>query len=94
MDESHPLLLIKKKGNYRNIFYEVNLLVIRLDRNGKYCESTPCKCCINFMNSVSPNIKINKVYYFDKNGKFCCEKLKNMKTDHISNGYRKIKTKN
>jgi len=83
--------IIKNLGNYINVFYEVNLLVIRIDKKGNYVSSKCCDCCIKFMNSISSHIKIKNIYYFDENGKFCCEKLKNMKTDHVSVGFRKIK---
>jgi hypothetical protein len=82
---------VKNRGNYRNIFYGVNLLVIRIDRNGKYVSSRPCSYCISFMNSISSKIKISKIYYFDEKGKFVCDKLDTIDKGHISIGFRKMK---
>lgn len=81
------------KGNYRNVFYgtkTINLLVIRIDKYGNYCSSRPCSSCLKFMKTID-GLKISKVYYFDTNGKFICEKLKDMKSEHTSLGYRTIK---
>jgi hypothetical protein len=79
------------KGNYRRVFYEVNLLVIRIDRNGNYASSMPCSNCIKFMNSISSKIKINKIYYFNEQNQFVCKKLNTINSTHVSLGFRKLK---
>lgn len=63
------------------------LYVIRFNKKKELKESKPCKHCILLMQKVG----INKVIYSNGNGELVCEKVKNMKNDHISKANRKIK---
>lgn len=36
-------------------------------------------------------IRIKKIYYFDTKGNFICKKLKDIKSEHISCGFRMLK---
>lgn len=86
------LFLLRLEGKKSIVFYgaNVNILVIRVDKDGNYCSSEPCCNCLKFMKTID-KIKINKVCYFDKEGKFVCKKLEDIKGEHTSCGFRSIK---
>ena len=87
----HELLLIildllclgiKEKGG---IFYEPNtkkidLVVIRINKNGDMCNSRPCYNCLNMMRIVN----IRKVYYSVNATDIICESVKDMISIQIS----------
>lgn len=41
--------------------------------------------CLDFLNSISC-VKVDKIYYYDIDGKISCEKLKNMKMTYYTKG--------
>lgn len=70
------------KTNYRNM----TILVIRLNSEGKLCNSKPCKNCCEIMRLHG----IRKVIYSNEHGKLESYKLSEFYSDHISKGYRLI----
>jgi len=51
--------------------YHADLYIVRITRNGSYSMSRPCSYCWNLLQSVN----IKHVYYTDREGRFCKEKL-------------------
>ena len=70
-----------KLNNYRKILKSsnvVDIVVIRINRNGKLGYSRPCKRCIKYMMRLNEMIKINNVYYSHSDGIIYKEQLKFM----------------
>lgn len=74
---------------------KISIMVIRTDKKEEMQISKPCKHCIRFMKMIGmvTNIEISKIYYFDENKNMVCEKLKDIKSEHASNGWRNVKPK-
>lgn len=93
LSRKHPSLILKRITDKE--FYETKLpkkkytlIVIRIDKNGDLASSKPCKHCTEFMK----NSKIIKsVFYFDEQKNFKCEKIKDIQTNHKSNGWRHLR---
>ena len=62
----------EKRKNY-------DILVIRINREGKLCNSRPCNQCIITLK----NIGVKKVYYSNDDGKIIHEKLGTMQMLHV-----------
>jgi deoxycytidylate deaminase len=65
----------------------MDIIVIRVNKQNKLKNSRPCNNCIIKLLSCG----IRKVYYSDDNGDIVCEFLKDMKHMHVSLGNRMIK---
>lgn len=63
---------------------KLNILVIRINGEGKLGNSRPCASCIEKMKTFG----IYRVYYSDNTGKIIWEKLTEIINDHISIGGR------
>ena len=50
------------------------MVVVRVNNEGKMCNSRPCFNCLDIMKAVG----INKIYYIDSNNNLICESIKNM----------------
>ncbi len=74
------LSLKNKKAN--------SILVIRINKEGKLCDSKPCQYCFNFI----LNSGIQKIYYSNEQGKIICIKTKDIDINSlvISNCNKKI----
>ena len=58
---------------------KINIIVIRW--NGvKFVNSQPCKYC----NRLLENLGVKNIYYSDDDGDIIYERVKNLKTDHLS----------
>ena len=79
--DAYNKLIRGKYANARKIKKEkIDLIVIRINKNGELKQSRPCKHCINKLINMA-NYKIGKVYYSDENGNIVSETL----TDLINN---------
>lgn len=76
---------IKFNLNYykknKNLFKNVNLMVVRISKDGNFVLSKPCIMCLNIMKYFG----IKKIYYIDEN-----EKIKKIKNSDIINNLTKI----
>lgn len=87
--ETDVLNNLKKKANKINC--QLNILVTRITRTGRFVESRPCYHCILMM--LQSNIKIKYVYYSSYDGTIKREKLNKMLDNpktYISSGNRII----
>jgi hypothetical protein len=59
---------IESKVMKRN---RLDLIVLRINKNGNLCESAPCFHCTRFLHSknIQSRITMNNIYYSNKNGK-------------------------
>lgn len=55
-------------------FQKVDLIVLRVGKNGETCNARPCYNCLNMMKAVG----IRKVYYSVSFEKIICENVKDM----------------
>jgi tRNA(Arg) A34 adenosine deaminase TadA len=65
---------------------KIDLVVIRINKNGDLCNARPCYKCLNLMKLVN----INKVYYSISSEKIICENVKNMVSIQSSNVTRSL----
>ncbi len=75
---------------------KMSLIILRVNKNGKLCESAPClHCTIQF--SKLRNITIDKIYFSIDGEKIVCTKftdwLQNPST-HVTSGWRTLNKKN
>jgi len=66
---------------YNKVYYgddykrtKLDLIVIRINKNGDLCNSRPCYNCLNMMKTIG----IRKVYYSISNTEIICENVKDM----------------
>lgn len=59
----------------------IDLIVIRVDKNGTLKNSTPCFMCINYMERLNKltSYKIRNIYYSDNNGNITLVKLNELR---------------
>ena len=80
-----------RKGKGRNIKKKnINLLVIRVNKNGNLKNSKPCIKCLFHMSNVK-YYKIKYVYYSNNEGQLIEEKLSDLLSSeekHISSRFR------
>jgi deoxycytidylate deaminase len=96
--EMDALNKIKKRfsRNKTNKFNKMNLIVIRTNKSGNLCNSAPCKHCTECLIN-DKNVKIDKLYYSNENGKIECVKFSdwiNNGNKHISEGWKLLQQKN
>jgi hypothetical protein len=92
-DAINKLQYIKsKKSKKPKKTISVDMLVIKVLRNGKLSNSAPCvKCLKSIANAITKGYKINKVYYSNETGNIECKLLSdliNSEKLHISSYYR------
>ena len=63
-----------------------NIYVARISGD-EYRNSRPCSHCLKNLQTLA---KISKVYYTLGDGMYACEKVQEMTSDHISNGFRHL----
>lgn len=79
--ECDALQNLRKLNKHRRFLKSgdgIDVVVVRISKNGKLGYSRPCKSCIQKLTKLSEKIKINNVYYSDSDGSFKKEKFKNM----------------
>lgn len=64
-----------------------NMLVVRLSTYNYYAISKPCLNCLKFLSTNIGSLSIKNISYAD-NDAIVTEKLANIKTSHISRGWR------
>ena len=64
----------------KNVSKKVDLIVVRVNKEGNLCISRPCYNCLNMMKAVN----IRRVYYVDNNGKMTYENVSDMISIHAS----------
>lgn len=67
---------LKKRKKQRRI----DIYVVRVNKTGKLMNSKPCAECTNAMKYAG----VNKVFYSTSDGTIISEKVKYMKSDHLS----------
>ena len=75
---------------------KMDLIVIRINKSGKLCESAPCYHCTREL-SINNIIDINKLYYSRADGTITCVKFSDWLengTSHISKGWKFVQKLN
>lgn len=90
MDVFKKLLKLKTK-----IKKNISLIIIRLDKKGKLCNSHPCEKCINYMVQIAKQrkYKIKNIYYSNNDGNIehtTLAKLDNLENKHISKRFKNV----
>ena len=86
----HPAARNVKEN--RRVFYgasekkRYNIYVARISCD-EYRNSRPCSHCLKNLKMFA---KISKVYYTLGDGMYACEKVRDMTSEHISNGFRHL----
>jgi hypothetical protein len=76
----------------KRVFYsdkknnKLNLVVIRINKNGDLCNARPCYNCLNIMKLIG----IKKIYYSISNDEIICENIKDMISIQCSSIVRHI----
>jgi len=78
---SASIISRKSRGFYEKIFKKVTLYIVRIDTEGKYKNSAPCKNCFRIITELN----IKKII-FSTDDDFVSYKTEDFQTDHISNG--------
>lgn len=72
--EQDVLMKLKPRRKKKNRL-EIDLLVIRVGKSGKLCNSKPCTHCRDYLkDNVPPGYKIRNIYYSNRKGEIECEK--------------------
>jgi len=64
---------------------KLEIVVIRVNKNGELFNSNPCNTCLYYMKLYC----IKSVYYSDENGDIIKEKINQIEVEHHSIGHRK-----
>lgn len=75
---------------------KMNLLVIRVNKQGELCESAPCFHCTKEL-SNNKCVQIDKLYYSKSDGSITCVKFNDWTsygTSHVSKGWKWLAKKN
>ena len=75
---------------------KMNLIVIRINKMGKLCESAPCFHCANSL-ANNDSVQIDKLYYSRNDGTITCVKFDDWiraGTSHVSKGWKWLQNKN
>ena len=75
---------------------KMDLVVIRINKSGKLCESAPCYHCTKELSQDSV-ININKLYYSRADGTITCVKFSDWLeygTSHVSKGWKFVQRLN
>ena len=88
-DAINKLKNLKQKKHLKSI----NLLVIRLSKNGKMQNSKPCENCIKTIKFLpeKKGYKIKKIYYSNYNGEIIKSDIKTLENEelHYSSFFRR-----
>jgi len=73
---------------------KIDIVVIRVDKNGNLKNSMPCFMCINHMNRINKQTNYtfkHVIYSNDEGGVTCCkfDELLNSKNKHVSFRFKK-----
>lgn len=80
---------MKKIKNWKNLPKKFNILVIKISKTGKICNSKPCKNCISyFKNSRLP---IKNIYYSIDENTILCENINKITNNYVTSGERRKK---
>lgn len=74
---------------------KIDLIVIRVNKNGNLSESAPCFHCTKELNES--DISINKIYFSRSDGTITCVKFSDWVasgTSHVSKGWKWLSTLN
>jgi cytidine deaminase len=73
----------KLKKFHKNQKIKIDILVLRVKRNGEYGMSKPCQNCIGKMDKIAMvrGYVLNKIYYSLDNGNFECNSITDLKKD-------------
>lgn len=85
--------LIKRNRKRRKYLINVDIIVIRFNKNNKLTSSKPCVHCIHRMLTMPEKYgyKINNIYYSDENGNIIKTKINELIKDdklHMSKYFR------
>ena len=69
-----------KQKDLKKISRMLDLVVIRISKNGSLCNSMPCKNCIETLRKIG----IKRIFYSDDNGNILVEDAKNITNNHVS----------
>jgi hypothetical protein len=75
---------------------KMSLLILRVNRNGKLCDSAPCLHCTMQL-LKSKNIIFDKIYFSINNEKIVCIKFSDWllnPSQHVTSGWRTLQKKN
>ena len=75
---------------------KMDLIVLRINKNGKLCESAPCINCTKELNETDV-VTINNLYFSRNDGTITCVKFSEWcknGTPRLSKGWKWIKDKN
>ncbi len=64
---------------------KLEIVVIRVNKNGELLNSKPCNTCLYYMKLYG----VKSVYYSDENGDMIKEKISQIEVEHNSIGHRK-----
>jgi hypothetical protein len=84
--EMHMIYEHKRSKIKNNKHY--NALIIKVTKDLHLAYSKPCKNCLNGL--IRSGIKINKLFYSNKERGITCEYLSDCKTSHVSWGDRQL----
>lgn len=86
------LLKINRYRRYIDPGDYVNIIVVRISKDGKIGNSRPCENCIKRLKKFNKQIKIKYVYYSNAEGRINMEHFANMESsplNKLSSGDRK-----
>ncbi len=64
---------------------KIEIVVIRVNKNGELLNSKPCNSCLYYMKLYG----VKSVYYSDENGDIIKEKINQIEVEHNSIGHRR-----
>jgi len=80
----------KKKTKNGKRKETIDLIVIRINKNGKLANSKPCFKCLEHLNNIK-NFRIGRIYYSNSNGDIVFDKFSELiesEYKHVSKRFR------
>ena len=71
---------IHKSRKLNRFFKKIDIIVYRVGNDDQLLESKPCSECIK----VLKKFNVKGVYYSKRNGTICYERIRNIKSNHLS----------
>ena len=89
--ELHALEKLCNSLSFKNRYFnKCNVYVVRISNNKQdYLNSKPCYNCIKILKHYN----LSKTYYSSENNSFSVEKIKDIESNHLSQGFRFLKRK-
>lgn len=89
--EMHALEKLYNSYTFKNKFFnKCNIYVVRISNTTKeYLNSKPCSNCIKILKYYN----LSKTYYSSENNSFSVEKIKDLKSNHLSQGFKFLNNK-